>query len=422
MKQGKSVINIVMFALAAALAIYFGVYLFNSLNTPFATTLTYQYTLNDSARAEGLMVRKELVLPGKDGILDVIREEGEQVGKGQTVAVVYRDSSAQEAQAELEGLRLEADLLGYAMAQTGDVGSAARLDEDIIQSVVTLRGSAARNDYSELEDQLVEVKSGVLKRGFTYGDGVTTQQLTARREELLGRIQTLAAQTASGVSRVYAPQPGTFSHLVDGLEDQLTPEAAEKLDPAQLHGLMSQQTQSDPTAVGKLITGARWYFAALVPESAALRLREEGSYTLRFTGDFTQDVKMRVESVSGAVNGECSVVFSSDRYLAQTTLLRQQTAELIFDSYTGLRVPKTAVRMIKDSYTDEETGETVKENTLGVYVLVAGRTEFKEIEVVGEGDDYFVVKPAEGTRRRLLPGDEVITKATGLYSGEDFRE
>lgn len=422
MKQGKSVINLVMIALAVVLAVYFGVYLFNSLNSPVTTTVVYEYTLNDSAQVNGLMVRQETVLPSQSGIVDVIRSEGERVGGGQPVAVVYRDSQAQEAQAELEALKLEADLLGYAMTQTGDVGSAARLDEDIIQSVVALRDSTGRNDYTELEELVVDVKSGVLKRGYTYGDDVTSAELTARRNELMDRIAALTRQTASGVSQITAPQPGTFSHVVDGMEDVITLENMSKQTPQQLHALMDQKPQPDQTAVGKLITSPRWYFSAVVPTQTAQRLDRGKSYIMRFTGDFTQDVDMRVESIGRDADGETAVVFSSDRYMDRTTLLRQQSAELIFSSSTGLRVPKTAVRMVKETYTDKETGEEIKENTLGVYVLVAGRTEFKPVETITEGSDYYVVRSPGNTPDALRAGDEIITEATGLYEGEDFRD
>ena len=77
MKQGKSVITLVMVLIAGALAIYFGYYVFDTFNDPFTTTLAYSYTVNDSAEADGLLVREERVLPGQAGILDVTRTEGE---------------------------------------------------------------------------------------------------------------------------------------------------------------------------------------------------------------------------------------------------------------------------------------------------------------------------------------------------------
>lgn len=417
MKQGKPVITLAMLAFAAVLAVYLGVYVFDTFNTPFSTTLAYHYTVNDSVKAGGLMVRDEQVLASQSGIVDVTRAEGEKVGAGQTIALVYRDSQAQADQAELEALDLEIELLEYAVTQSGDVESAARLDEDILQSLVSLRSSAALGDYNELEDQVLAVKSGVLKRGYTYGDGLTAADLTAQLKELKSQRSALNQQTSSATTRITAQQAGTFSNLVDGYETVLTPETVFRLTPSTLEGLMG--APGVPAGgLGKLILGTRWYFVTTLPAETAERLQVGETALLRFTGDFTQDVDMRVEQLGPAEGDATLTIFSSDRYLARTTLLRQQEAELIFEDYTGLRVPKAAVRMVKDTSENEETGETTETSRLGVYVLVSGRAEFKEVEVVAEGGDYYVVRSAQPGRKALRAGDEVITQATGLYDGQ----
>lgn len=415
-------IHTVMLVLAATLALYFGVYLFRSLNVPFSTALAYHYTLLDSAPSEGVLVREEQVLSDQPGIVDVLRFEGERVGLGQPVAVVYRDTTTRNTLSELESMQREYNLLTYATTQSGDIGSAARLDEAIIQSLVSLRGSTTHSDYSQLEEQVLAVKSGVLKRGYTYGDGVTSAELKGRQQALKTQIDARKRQAAAGVSRITANQSGTFSHLVDGMESTITPKNMNHMGPAQLHELMKQPLQPDEGAVGKLITNARWHYASIVPASAAQRLKAGQEVTMRFSGDFNADVPMRVDHIGATEKGETAVVFSSDRYLEKTTLLRQQSAELIFDYYTGLRVPKVAVRMLKNSYTDQKTGQVIQANTLGVYVLVAGRTEFKEVKVLTEGSDYFVVAPAGSQHSTLRAGDKVITEATGLYEGQQFRD
>jgi len=151
------VIVLVMIAMAAALAVYFGVYAFQIFNTPYSTTYAYAYTVSDSAAADGLLVRQEQVLTSKEGIRDVIRGEGEKVGVGQTVALVYRDSQAQADQAELEELETNIQLLEHAVTQAADVDSAARLDEDILQAMVSLRASAALGDFGDLQEQVLEL-------------------------------------------------------------------------------------------------------------------------------------------------------------------------------------------------------------------------------------------------------------------------
>ena len=127
---------------------------------------------------------------------------------------------------------------------------------------------------------------------------------------------------------------------------------------------------------------------------------------------------MTVEQLGPTQDGMILTVFSSDRYLSRTTLLRRQTAELLLESWSGLRIPKQALRMEKYTYEDEETDQTLEGSRLGVYVLMGGRAEFKEVELVTEGSDYYVVRAADNSSRALRAGDEVIVQATGLYDGQ----
>lgn len=139
MKQGKPLITFTILIFAGVIALYLGYYIFSALNEPYQTAQVYSYTASDSVTAEGLVVREALVLPAQSGILELTRAEGEKVGKGQQIALVYRDSQAQASQAHIEELELAIELLEDAISQSGDLESAARLDEDIIQSMVSLR-------------------------------------------------------------------------------------------------------------------------------------------------------------------------------------------------------------------------------------------------------------------------------------------
>ena len=418
MKQGKPVITIVMVALAVALAVYFGFYVFDTFNDPFSTALVYNYTVNDSAEADGLLVREEQVISSQEGIVELTRSEGEKVGVGQTVAMVYRDSQAQDDQAALEALNQEIALLQYAATESGDVESAAKLDEEILQAVVELRASAALDDYSQLEDQVLEVKSQVLKRGYTYGEGLTSEDLSARLQDLKNQRSALSSQSAAATTKITASQSGIFSSLVDGYETVVTPQNVFQLTPSSLEGLLDGDGVTSGNGLGKLICGYRWYFAATLPVDVTERMREGGTAQVRFSGDFTQDVDMTVEQIGQEENGEQVVVFSSDKYLARTTLLRSQSVEIIFDSFSGLRIPKEALRMETYTYKDEETGEEKEGSRLGVYVLLGGKAEFKTVKVITEGSDYYVVEATSTTSGALRAGDEVITRATGLYDGQ----
>lgn len=417
MKQGKSVITFAMAAIAVALVIYFGFYVAKVFSEPYTTALAYTYTSNDSAEAVGILVRQETVLPAQTGIVDVTRSEGEKVGVGQSVAQVYRDSQAQTNQADLEALADQIQLLEYS-SDGGGVDSAAKLDENILQAVTALHAASGVGDYNQLEDQVRTLKSTVLKRGYVYGNGLGSEELTQKLNDLKSQYAALKQQTSSSTSSVRAPQSGVFSTLVDGYETAVTPQTVFQLTPSSLSALLAGQGKESGGGVGKLITSTRWYFAAALPVSVTERLKAGGTATLRFSGDFDQDIDMRVDQIGEAEGDKSVVVFSTDRYLSQTTLLRQQTAELIFNSWSGLRIPKQALRMEKSTYTDKETGQEVQNNRLGVYALLGGRAEFKTVEVVTEGDDYYVVRSTTDESDALRAGDEVIVRATELYDGQ----
>lgn len=418
MKEGTTITKLVMLLMALCLAVYFSVYLFRGMTDPLTTAVAYAYTVNDSVEADALLVRQEQVLSAGAGIADVIPGEGERVGAGQTVAVLYRDSQALERKEQIQQLTLEVELLQYATTQTDPGAGTAQLEDDVVRAAVALRADSAAGDFDQLEEQVLDLKRAVLKRDYTYGQGVDATRLT----QLSSQLRALQSRSDQDTSRVYAKTEGTFSAQVDGYEGVLDPQSAAQLTPAGLDALLERGTQSDESALGKLITATRWYLAANLPLEAAERLALGGDTVVRFTGDFSKDVSMRVESVSEPEGERCMVLLSSDRYLSDTTLLRRQTVEVIFDSSQGLRVPKAAVHILTETVTDKETGQEKRVSTTGVYVLVNGQAEFKSVQTLAEGTQFYVVRPLDTGKRVLRAGDQVIVRARDLRDGKVVQE
>lgn len=312
---------------------------------------------------------------------------------------------------------MEIELLEYAIDQGGDLDSAARLDEEILQAVVGLRASYALGDCTQLRDQVMNVKSSILKRGYTYGEGLTPADLTARLRQLKEELTVLTRQSARATTRVTAPEPGVFSSLVDGYESLLTPDTVLQLTPSALQELIDNPAGEESGALGKLLTSNTWYFAANLPKQSAERLTEGKTATLRFSGELNREVEMTVEQIGPTEQNKTLVVFSSSRYLILTTLLRCQTVELIFDRWSGLRIPKQALHLEEVTRTDDKTGEPVSVQILAVYALVNGHAELREVEIVHEGEDYYVVRSVGTGPKVLRAEDTIITEATGLQDG-----
>ena len=421
MKQGSLNAKIIMLLLLAAVAVCLGAAAWRSFRDPFTTVASYSYTVDDSLEATGFLARQEQVLTNTGGVVELLPQEGEKVAKGGTVALVYQDSSGLERREQLQQLEMEKEQLEYALERTGaGGGDASQLTDQVLDAIAELRAAVAGRDLTDLERQSMDLKSLVYKREYAYGGTgeESADAIQAALDEVDSQISSLSSQAAQSTQSITASQSGIFSGYVDGYESLLTPEVLETVTPAQLDDLAGQASEEDQTAVGKLITDSTWYFACALPQEDAERLVEGRSVTVRFSRDWSGEVDMTVERVGEPEDGRCAVVLSTDRYLSETTLLRRQTVELVFQSVTGVRVPKQALRVAGQTVTDEETGEESTVQVTGVYTLVGEQVEFKPVTVLEQGDTFVLVEAAGSGRAALQPGDVVVVAAEDLYDGK----
>ena len=421
MKTGTLATRLTLAAILLTVLIYFGVNVAAYFNDPFTTTLAYGYTSESAVTVAGYVVREEEVLTGQGDLIYVSRREGEKVSQGGTVALIYPSQEALDNANTLRDLEEQLQQLLQARNLTGGTLATARLDEAVSASLVDFRSELAQGSLEGAASAGEALRSAVLQRSYA-------PPATEPREAPIPPPQPQAgappAAGSGGATRITAPQGGIFSSLVDGYETVLTPDMLEDMTCQDYRDLPAA---SGGGSVGKMIYGTEWYYVTLMRTDDMGSLKVGDSVTLRFQTGLDRDLTMTVERISDEDSGQRLVVFSSSRYLNLTTLLRHQNAQIIFDSYTGIRVPRSAVRILWEDVTDED-GEVVyrtdgtpeQEQVVGVYCLWGTTARFKPVEVVWQGEDYILVTPAEGTTgtRVLRDGDQVITAAEDLYDGK----
>lgn len=416
MKQETFITRLTVLLLFVGLAAYFGIYTYNSLNDPFSSALCYTHTVDEAVEVTGYVIREEVVLPRQNGVVDILPEEGEKVASGETVAVIYKDPSALEQKLAIRELELELEQLEYSLRQDSGRGDVVRLDQDILNAVVKLRGESAVGDFSRLEENAMQLKSMVFHRSYTYSNNTeSVDKITAMIKEVSGKLKSLETAMAQEAYRVNAPEPGIFSGQVDGYETVLTADMVDTLTVGQLENVeplsIAQEGQT-----GKLITDSRWYFAAALPQEEIRGLKEGDRVTIRFSRDRAGEAEGRVLRIGEAEGDLVPVVIAADRKLSQVTLLRKQIVELILESTTGIRVPKSALRVEEN----EGERETV------VYAVVGQQAERKNVTILAEEEDFYLVEPQEvenpqntsARKKSLRPGDEIIVNAKNLYDGK----
>ena len=151
----------------------------------------------------------------------------------------------------------------------------------------------------------------------------------------------------------------------------------------------------------------------------AEELAESGSLRLQFSKSVERELPVTVASIGPEENGRVVVAFEGRSYLAQLTLLRQQSAQVIRTTYSGIRVPKEALRASKTI--QNKDGSRTVEDMLGLYCIVGVEARFKPVEVLYSGDGFVLVRSTAASDQeslRLRHGDEIIISAKDLYDGK----
>lgn len=399
MKQGKSYFTVILWILLAAIAAYFGYNVVSSLYAPLMTATVTPYEAGAGYYASGFVVREEELLYSQYGTTVLNCAEGAHVAANDTVATGYRSEDAKTRQTRIDELSGQIEQLQYAWSAVSSVYDQAALDADIAGDLAQLSRYLALRDMNSVSDLSPELKGLILRR---TGSDSDSGSLQARISTLQAELETLEAQSAGDTSAILAGKAGTFSAAVDGYESALTPERLMEMTVAEFESVQPDET--DANAIGRLVTSATWYYACVVPASELSGVEEGDRATLTFARDYYQPVTMRVARLGGNEAGSRLLVLSSDRALQNVTLLRQQSAEIVFTSYSGLRVPKSAVRV--------ENGQT------GVYILEGTLAKWKPITILHDTGESYVVTLDTSSTNNLWPGDELIINAKNLYDGK----
>ena len=419
MKESTLATKIMIGILCLGVAAYLAIYIIRGWGGELATTRAYTYSIDVGQEAQGILVRTEIPLAGGSGYVDQILPEGAKAAAGDPVALLYGDPSALTTRQSIRALEAEIEQLQYALGDRTQSADAARLDAQVISSIVSLRSLAAGGDLTGLDDCALSLRSMVFKRDYAYGDTGAVDQLAQLIADKQGQLAQHYHSLNQVSTTVYAPASGVYSAGTDGWEGVAPPGILDNITADGLDELLHQQHSPAPGTVGKLITDSTWYYAALL-DGTGTGLQSGRRYTLSFSGDYFGQLSMTLERV--VLDGDRTLaVFSCRSHLADTTLLRLQTVDVVTQRIEGIRVPRQALRVETVEETAED-GSIRHVNRYGVFTVVGAQAEWHEVEVLYTDESYYLVRPARpDDASRLRAGDEVIFNSSGIYDGKVVR-
>ncbi|MCC8170116.1 MAG: hypothetical protein LIO59_07155 [Oscillospiraceae bacterium] len=338
----------IVFFIAVAAALGYGI---KYVMTPVDTIEAVVTDEEKSISAEGLIVREEHVYyAGSDGIVYNNATEGSRVAKDSLISTIYGGSVDKDLLKEL--YNIDKKIEKETEKSESYASDYLSVENEIATRISEIITAASENDISSIVQYKDDINS--LRRGEDITRTDKVSELTSQKEEIERSI-------GSNKSEIYTDISGIFTTYLDGLENELTPDAVESytadyiqsVNPGNREDKSSSTVQAgDP--VCKIVNNHVWYILLPVESSRLSGIEENTSIQVRFKNMANEKLKATISYIGDSdENGMSVVLVKCPTYFENAFSYREADVDLIFEDYTGYKVPIQAI------YTDEDGNYSV---------------------------------------------------------------
>jgi hypothetical protein len=388
-------------------------------------TAAYAST-SDTVQVAGTAIRKEILVPGKvNGVIDYVISDGGKVANGGKIAQIYSSSESAAAQQQLQSLDAQIAKL-QKLSTPGDTYAADldSINKQIDLKLAKLLSDANSREYSDLSQSREDFSYLVNERQIVTGK---TANFNVRINELKAQRASLASSSAQATGSITAPTAGYFISTVDGFESVFDYSNVLTLTPLELKTKQNIKAAIPTGTIGKICSDFNWYFAFVITTDQAVRFKEGDQVSIQFPFASSKTVVATVAAVNQAPKGaEAAVILQSNRMNSSIASIRNETAQIQIQEYTGIRVSQKAIHyqsVTKTAKDKDGKSTTIKKDVKGIYVMHGSEIRFKQIFPLFSTSSYVICDsnpPAKDlmTDTTVQLSDEVVVEGTDLYNGK----
>ena len=285
----------------------------------------------------GYIIRDEQVVEGenyKNGIEQILTE-GEKAAKGESIFRYYsqNEDTLKKQIAELDE-KIQEVMTSQTNRYTSDVKLIENQIDEKVQELNKTTDIAKLTEYKKEINELVTKKANII--GEKSPSGSYLKQLQDQRTSLENELN-------SGAEYITAPESGIVSYKVDGLEETLTPENFSTLSKEYLESLNLKTGKIIATSdeSGKIINNFECYIATISDSEEAKNAKIGDDVKIRLSNN--AEIDAEIVYLSQENENENLLVLEIDEQIEELTNYRKISFDLIWWSYSGLRVPNQAI-------------------------------------------------------------------------------
>lgn len=422
MKTAISKVLSVLLILVGVSYVVYNIYLkvSSNINTEYAVISdTYEiietdcFVIRDEAKKSGNN-NMVLIENSGEGVYIPYIEDGSRVAAGDTIALFF--SSENDAIAYREKQAFEETLDYYYRLQTQSVMNFLdidKLDKTINDEIVSFISKSENNNLSEVSEILSSLKYNISSKKIAMGEEV---DFSDKINELKSKIESISSKSEN-YKKISAAFPGCYISNVDGYEEAYSYKDVTELTVRGTKELLEKEPDNvKSNVIGKTVGEYNWYAVCCVPYISVGDISIGDKLNVSFSNTKVSSLVMKVKSISAVEDGLVSIVLQSNEMNSSIAALRKEKIRITVKKYSGLKIPKEALRTI-ETVKENDDGEAKNVTVTGVFVLYGQVVKFRETEILYYDNDYVIAEYDE-VNGDLSLYDMVITKGRNLYDGK----
>ena len=373
----KAVTQVFAALFAICIMLYFGYHMVMQFTSDVTTIPVRTMSETEYRDATGYIIRSETPLRASaDGYADYSVEDGERVAKGETVCTLY-DSVSADIKQQISQLDEKIEILEKSLVSETVPRGILEVSSDVSDDYDVLMQAIASGKYRQALDISDDFCADLGRLKVLSKD---SSGFYERYRELLSERRQLLASLGSPTGSVTASSAGYFFYECDGYETVFTEKLVKEFTESNFNAAVSSASSGTSGTFGKIAGDSEWYLACVCEgtDMAFLECGEKCNIVFEDNSDIT--IAMTLEKKIRTETGML-MLFSSSEMLSGFNYLREQRVKLEFRVYDGYRVPVSAVH----SY----------EGMTGVFALNGGYVNFRKINILSEGEGYYIVSAYE---------------------------
>lgn len=413
--------NVLLFALMILLVVYAGFQVFPAFTQKIETETALMVTVHETDKTVGYIFRnEEPIAADAFGVPVMLLKDGERVSAGEHFANVYTESDAAHLQEQIGAIDRKIEVLSKSVVTTDlYVTDISKTDAEIEKSFDALFADTAAGNLAGTVGTANSLLVSLNKKALIIdmNDGYESEIASLRTER-----NALESRISAASRRLTAPVSGYYYGDTDGYERIFKPELLDDLTMESFNTLAASEPATTNADFGKIVKDFVWYIVCETDRHTAAAYQTDHYYRLNFPAFSEDEIKMElVRIVSETSSDEGLLIFRGNTAPEGFPYLRSQEVDIITDGYTGLAIPKEALR--------------VADGKQGVYILDGDIVRFRLVNILTENDDYYIVSPqapetdafSDATENSssdartyyyLSLYDSVIVKGKSLFDGK----